>query len=82
MFEAHFKDLLILIQNNPGMALAVSGVVAALFYFKPKEMFKLLVFLLFIIVIFYFITLFAETLNTGSKQKDQMIYKSKGILDE
>jgi hypothetical protein len=45
-------------------------------------MFKLAAFVLFIAAVFYMITLFAGTLSTGSKQKDQMIYKSKDVIGE
>ena len=82
MLEEPLKNLLTLLRDNPAMALASASIVAALFYFKTKEMIKLVLFGLFIVVIFYFITLFAGTLSSGSKQKDQMIYKSRGIIDE
>jgi hypothetical protein len=39
-------------------------------------------FCLFIVAVFYVITLFTSTLSTGSKQKDQMIYKTREAAGE
>ncbi len=82
MFAEHLHNTIVLLMSNPLFAFALAGVILALFYFRPKEMGKLVLFGLFIIVIFYFITLFAEMLDVGSKQKDQMIYKSRNVIDE
>jgi len=82
MFAEHLHNTIVLLKSNPLFAFALAGVILALFYFRPKEMGKLVLFGLFIIVIFYFITLFAEMLDVGSKQKDQMIYKSRNVIDE
>lgn len=82
MFEEQLQNILSLLHTNPIVAVAVGAVVVVLFYFKPKEMFKLLGFCLFMVVVFYFLTLFSETVNTGSKHKDQMIYKSRDVIGE
>ncbi len=82
MFAEHLHNTIVLLKSNPALAFVLAGVILALFYFKPKEMGKLVLFGLFIIVVFYFITLFAEMLDVGSKQKDQMIYKSRNVIDE
>ncbi len=82
MLEEQLQNILTFLQTNPIIAVVVGGVVFALFYFKTKEMFKLVGFCLFIVVVFYFLTLFAGTVSTGSKYKDQMIYKSKKVIGE
>jgi len=82
MFAEHLHNTIVLLKSNPLFAFALAGVILALFYFRPKEIGKLVLLGLFIIVIFYFITLFAEMLDVGSKQKDQMIYKSRNVIDE
>lgn len=81
MLTEQLQHILALLRN-PAVALVAAGIVATLFYFKPREMFKLLLFGLFITVIFYFITLFSGTISSGSKQKDQMIYKSRDVIGE
>ncbi|MGK2907674.1 MAG: hypothetical protein ACSLFH_15230 [Desulfuromonadales bacterium] len=70
------------LHTNPIIAVLIGVIVVVLFYSQPKEMFKLAAFVLFIAVVFYVITLLAGTVNTGSKQKDQMIYKSRDVIGE
>jgi hypothetical protein len=82
VFEAQLQNILALFQANPIIAVASGGIVVVLFYFKTKEMLKLVGFCLFIAVVFYVLTLLAGTVSTGSKHKDQMIYKSKEVLGE
>ncbi len=82
MLEEQLRNILVFLQTNPIVAVVIGAVILLLFYSKPKEMFKLVGFCLFIVVVFYFITLFASTVGTGSKQKDQMIYKTKKELGE
>lgn len=82
MIEEQLQSALALLKGNPVVAMGLVGVVVVLFYFKPKEMFKLVLFCLFIVVTYYFISMFAGTVFTGSKQKDQMIYKSKDLIGD
>lgn len=82
MIEERLNDLLYLLQANPLITGAIGGVLLVLCYFKPKSMFKLVAFCVFLSLAFYFITLFVGTLDTGSKQKDRMIYKSRDVLGE
>jgi hypothetical protein len=82
MFLEYLQNALIFLQTNPIITVAIAVLLLALFYSKPKEMFKLAAFCLFIAVVFYFITLFTETINTGAQQKDNMSYKSKKVLGE
>ena len=80
MLEEQLKNTLVLLQDNPIIAAVIVMIVLVLFYSRPKEMFRLVIFCVFMAVVFYFITLIAETLSTGSKQKDQMIHKSQEEL--
>ncbi len=82
MFEQYLQNAVDLLRDNPIVAAGIAVTVAAFFYFKPKETFKLVVFCVFIIAVFYCITLFAGTLSTGAKQKDQMIYKTREAAGE
>jgi 4-hydroxybenzoate polyprenyltransferase len=82
VFEAQLQNILAFLQTNPVIAVAIGAVVVVLFYSKTKEMCKLVGFCLFIAVVFYFLTLLAGTVSTGSKHKDQMIYKSKDVIEE
>ena len=82
MFEEHVQNIIELLQGNPPLSIGIAVVVAALFYFHPKDMFKLTAFCLFLVAVFYIMTLLLEATGTGSKQKDQMIYKSKEVIGE
>ena len=82
MFAEQLLNALTFLQTNPVIAVIIGAIVLLLFLSKPKEMFKLVAFCLFLVVVFYCITLLAGTLSTGSDQKDQMIYKSKEVLGE
>ena len=82
MLEELLQSALAFLQTNPIIAAVIGVIVVALFYFKPKAMFKLVAFCLFLAVVFYCITLFAGAVGSGSKHKDQMIYKTKEALGE
>ena len=68
MLEEQLQSALAFLQTNPIIAAIIGGVLVSLFFFKPKAMFKLVAFCLVMIVVFYFITLFAGTVSTGSKR--------------
>ena len=82
MLEEQLLNALTFLQTNPIIAVIIGAIVLLLFFSKPKELFKLIVFCLFLVVVFYCITLLAGTLSSGSAQKDQMIYKSKEVLGD
>ena len=82
MFEQHLANILNLLQGNPVLSLAVAAVVAALFYFRPRDMLKLVGFCLLLVVVAYLIGLVAGTIGSGGKQKDQMIHKTQRALGE
>ena len=82
MLEEHLQNTLALMQNNPVIGIGVAVVILALFYFRPKDMFRLLGFCLVVVVGFYLVTLLVETVGSGSKQKDQMIHKTRDAIGE
>jgi hypothetical protein len=67
MLEEQLKNTLVLLQDNPIIAAVIVMIVLVLFYSRPKEMFRLVIFCVFMAGVFYFITLIAETLSTGSR---------------
>jgi hypothetical protein len=66
-------NTLALLRGNTALTFAVVLFIAVLCYFKPREGFGMVLFALFIIAVFYFITLLADTLSTGTNQKGEMI---------
>jgi len=82
MFEEHLQSTLYFLKTNPIVAVVIGIVLVFCFYSKPKEMFKLVVFCLFVAVAFYFITMMAGVIGSGAQSKDEMIYKSKKLADE
>jgi 4-hydroxybenzoate polyprenyltransferase len=82
MLEEQLYALLDLLLSNPVFALLLAVIVVALCYFRPKAMFRLALFSLFIVLVFYFIAQLAGMVSTGSQQKDRMIYKSRDVIGE
>lgn len=82
MFEQHLQNTLNLLQGNPALSLGAAAVFAALFFFRPKDMLKLVGFCLLLVVVAYLIGLMAGTVGSGAKQKDQMIYKTQRAIGE
>ena len=82
MFEEHLQNTIALVRGNPVIGTGVAVVVLALFYFRSKEMFKLLGFCLLLVVGFYLMTVLVETVGSGSKQKGEMIHKTRQAIDE
>jgi len=82
MLEEQLQNTLGFLHANPIVAVVIGAVVLLLFYSKPKEMFKLVVFCLFLAAVFYCLVLLAGTVSTGSSQKNQMIYKSRDVIGE
>jgi hypothetical protein len=82
MLEEQFYNVWSIFKDNPVFATAAVAILAGLFYFKPKSMFKLTTFCFFLVIAYYLITLLTGTVTSGSKKKDSMIYKSKEILDK
>ena len=82
MLEEQLHSILILLRSNPGLALILAVIIVVLCYFRPKAMFRMVLFGLFIALVFYFITQLAGMVNTGSQQKDRMIYKSRDVIGD
>lgn len=82
MFREHLQNTLALLQGNPALALGAAAVVVALFFFRPKDMMKLVGFCLLLVVVAYVIGLIVGTIGSGSQQKDQMIYKTQRAIGE
>ena len=82
MFEEHLRKTIEMIQANPAIGVGIAVAVAALFFFRPKEMFKLSLFVLFMFVVFYVMSLLIEATGTGSSQKDKMIHKTREAMGE
>lgn len=82
MFQEHLQNTIGILQGNPTLALGVAAVVAALFFFRPKDMMKLVGFCLLLVVVAYVIGLIVGTIGSGSQQKDQMIYKTQRAIGE
>ncbi|RJX27577.1 MAG: hypothetical protein C4531_13615 [Desulfurivibrio sp.] len=68
-------------QDHKAMAAALVAALALFGYLKPKIFFKLLLLALFAGVVLYIVSLLGESSTTGIEQKDQMMYKSKEILE-
>ena len=82
MFEEHLQNTIALVQGNPVIGIGVAVVILALFYFRSKDMFKLLGFCLLLVVGVYLMTILVETVGSGSKQKDEMIHKTREAIGE
>ena len=82
MLEEKLHSILILLRSNPGLALILAVIIVVLCYFRPKAMFRMVLFGLFIALVFYFITQLAGMVSTGSQQKDRMIYKSRDVIGD
>jgi len=82
MFEEHLQKTIALLQNNQAIGFGIAIVIVVLFYFRPKDMFKLLGFCLFLVVAFYLMTQLVGLVGSGSKQKDQMTHKTSDAMRE
>ena len=64
------------------LLIGVALVVVVLFYFRTKEMFKLLGFCLLLVVAFYLMTHLVGLVGSGSKYKDRMTHKTSEAIGE
>jgi uncharacterized membrane protein len=80
MFEEHLHKTVELLLDNQGISIGFAIVIAVLFYFRPKDMFKLLGFCLMLVVAFYLMTQLAGVVGSGSKYKDQMTHKTSDAM--
>ena len=68
-------------QSHTAIALALIAAICLFGYLKPNIFFKLLMLALFLGVVLYIVTLIGESATTGLEQKDQMMHKSKELLE-
>ena len=80
-FNTLFERCQYYFQNNSIVALAIIAALALFGYLKPKAFFKVLMLALILGGVLYIISLLGESTTTGIQQKDQMMYKSKEILE-
>ena len=82
MFEEYLQKTIALLQNNQAIGYGIAIVVAVLFYFRPKAMFKLLGFCFLLAVAFYLMTQLVGIIGDGSNFKSQMTHKTSEALGE
>ena len=82
MFEEYLQKTIALLQNNQAIGYGIAIVVAVLFYFRPKAMFKLLGFCLLLVVAFYLMTQMVGIIGDGSQFKSRMTHKTSEALGE
>ena len=63
------------------VVIIIAVILLIIAYNKPKESFKFLLFLVFMAAVFYTVGLIGDSIKTGSKNKDQMVNKTKGLVD-
>jgi hypothetical protein len=82
MFEEYLNRTLALLTSNPLIAAAIGLVVVFLLIKRASDVFKLLGLGVLLVVLFYVVTLLVGTVGSGSKQKDEMIYKTRRAIDD
>jgi len=65
------------LKSEPIIAIVILGVVAVLFYFKTKAMFKLVAVILVAAFLIYLLTLLGGITSSGLSHKNDMIHKSE-----
>ena len=82
MFQEHLQTIIELLKDNPVVAIIVAGVLLVLLYTRPKQVFKIVCLCLAFFAFIYAAGLLFGTLESGSKQKDEMIHKTRQAIDE
>jgi K+-sensing histidine kinase KdpD len=82
MFQHHLQTIIALLKDNPVLAIIVAGIVLILFYTRPKQVFKIVCLCLVFFAFIYAAGLLFGTLESGSKQKDEMIHKTRQAIEE
>jgi branched-subunit amino acid transport protein len=72
-----FLRIFSLAKAEPIIALIIAGIIAILFYFKTKEMMKVVAVALVLVTLFYFFTLIRGMTSTGLSQKEHLIQESQ-----
>ena len=63
------------------VVLVVGVILLVIIYNKPKASFKFAIFMVIMVCVFYTIGLIGDSIKAGSKNKDQMVNKTKGLGD-
>ena len=63
------------------VVIVVGVILLIIAYNKPKESFKFAIFLVIMACVIYAVDLFGESVDVVKKNKDQMIEKTKGLVD-
>lgn len=82
MFLEHLQTTIALLKNNPVVAIIIAAIVLFLLYTRPKQMFKIFGLCLVFFAFLYVAGLLFGTLESGSKQKDEMIHKTRQAIGE
>ena len=81
MIDTIFNYANIFFQQYTILAVAIILVLLFAAYHKPKESFKLAIFVLIIFCVIYAIDMFGESADLGSKHKQEAIHKTKKVVD-
>lgn len=80
-FETLISEVVGFFHTHTAIAVALIVALLILAYFKPKPMFKLLLFVFFAVAVFYVLSLFGESLQTGTQQKVRMNKKTLEAIE-
>lgn len=80
-FDSLVDDLISFYHQYPLVVAAIAIVLLFVVYKKTKASLKIALLLLFIAAFFYTISLFGDVFSIGAKSKDQMIQKSRKLID-
>lgn len=81
-FTAYLNQAIAYGKTHTTVVLIAAAVLALLTFLKPKTMFKLYGACLLAVVGLYLVSLFVGAIGSGSKQKNQMIYKTRDAAGE
>lgn len=68
-------------RQYPLLAVVLAAAVVLYGLARPKELGKLLAVVALLAIVFYLLSLLGGTLNTGIKEKDEMIYKTRDAIE-
>ena len=80
-FERFLNDASRLLWQHPILFGVLAVVLLFLVYKNQKASFKLMILLLALAAFFYAVGLFSDVFSTGSKNRDQMINKSRNMIE-
>ena len=80
-FERFLNDALTLFWQYPVLFGILAVVLLFIMYKNQKASFKFIILLLVLVAFFYAVGLFSDFFSTGSKNRDQMINKTKNMIE-